>query len=223
MTAALALLLLCAPPADDTALDYIVVDSPALPADALIVVGVHGLGDSAEGFSRFLRRLSLPVRFVVPNGPRKRGPRGFSWYRPRSSHAPADVALSTSKLNALLDVIKRRWPKAPKPFLVGFSQGGVMGLSMAAAHPQRVAGIVAIAGYLIPEAPKVTAAAKRPPILVVHGTADTVIPFTRAGEAQRFFKAAGYDISLFKHAGEHRIPPEAMAALRDWLARQISG
>ncbi len=121
-------------------LDYVVVEPPDVKADTPVVVMVHGLGHDNNGFIPFARGFGLPYRLVLPNAPRTYK-KGFSWYRVRCQGSVTDVLESTKRLLALFRRLKKRWPKAGKPHVVGFSQGGVMGMSLAARYPDKVAGV----------------------------------------------------------------------------------
>ncbi|MFT5430096.1 MAG: phospholipase/carboxylesterase [Myxococcota bacterium] len=215
----LALMMALASPAsaENVALEYQVIESPDLPADAPIVLAIHGYGDSATGFSRFVSRLKLPYRFIVPNAPTRRRQGGYSWYRVRTAQAGADVAASTRQLKTLVDHVRKRWPRAPRPLLIGFSQGAVMGFSMAARHPSALSGVVAISGYLVPGNLPIARSSAGPEMLLIHGRSDTVVPFEEGREAAERFRRKGYDVTFFEHPGAHGVPSKALNKARHWL------
>jgi phospholipase/carboxylesterase len=206
----------------DSPLRYSVVEAPGTAEDAPLVLALHGLGDDRRGFSRFVRNLGLPVRFIVPDAPDTRPGGGYSWYRPRSASAPADVRRSLKLLAKLIRDLAKRYPGAGKPLVTGFSQGGVMSFALAATHPNLIRGAAPIAGYLIPAEMLVARPDKALPMLIMHGKTDKVVPFHKSKAAEGRFRAAGYRVSFFEHPGGHRIPREALAQLRYWLATQLS-
>ena len=207
---------------DDLALDagqlrFRVVEPPGAGPETPVVLAIHGLGDSARGFEGLARRLRLPWRVVLPDGP-MRWSGGFSWYRIGCGHEAEDVRRSAALLDALLDRVRARWPRAPKPVVLGFSQGGVMSFALAALSPQRIRAAVPMSGALplgfgaVPAAP-----AAAPPLLVVHGRVDTVIAFSRAQEAASAFHAAGWSVRLVEHAFGHTVPDPALREAAGWL------
>lgn len=207
-------------PNASTALDYRVVEPPfLLEADAPIVIAIHGMGDTGRGFAGYVQRLQVPFRVVVPDGPLRfgSGP-GRSWYHARDPRAEADVERSTALLLQLIDHIRARWPEAPPPFLIGFSQGGVMGMSMAVRHPREISGVVAISGYLVGDRRQLPPAPRgATPLLVVHGRQDAVVPFERGRDAVDRLRRSGYIVDFFEHGGEHKIPRRATDTARLWL------
>ncbi|MFT7626314.1 MAG: putative esterase [Myxococcota bacterium] len=210
-------------------LRYRVIQSPELPPDAPVLIAIHGLGDSARGFSRFARRLRLPFRVVVPDGPKpwRPGTRGRSWYNLGPANAEvADVAASTHRLVRLIDQLSARWPQAPPPFVIGFSQGGVMVYQLAARHPRMISGGVAVAGYLVPRELRLPRSQAAPPVLIIHGRRDKRIKFEQGRDAETRFRESGYPVELFEHPQGHTIPRAAVARARRWLleqARSLNG
>ena len=201
-------------------LNYRIIAPPGAAADTPVVIAIHGLGDSADGFAGFVHSLRLPFRFVVPDAPHPFKRQGRSWYRRHELRAQGDVAGSTLMLADLVQHVRSRWPQAPKPFLLGFSQGGVMGYSMAANHPTQVSGVVAIAGYLIPNELVPARRKRAPPIQIIHGRSDQVVKIEEGREAQSRFSAAGYSVDFYEHKAGHKVPRNVRRAAREWLLQQ---
>ena len=203
-------------------LSYRVVADPEAPPNTPIVIAVHGLGDNANGFVFLVKRLRLPFRFVIPNGPFRTRGKGRSWYRRHSQLAEGDVDASSLRVRELVDQVRSRWPDAGKPYLMGFSQGGVMTYAMAARHPDLFSGLVSIAGYLIPDDQQFPRARPGyPPVLIVHGKHDAVVRHQLGEEAMSRLKSQGWKVDIFTHSGQHRVPPPATDAIRDWLLKTV--
>ena len=202
-------------------LDYVVVEPPDVKADTPVVVMVHGLGHDNNGFIPFARGFGLPYRLVLPNAPRTYK-KGFSWYRVRCQGSVTDVLESTKRLLALFRRLKKRWPKAGKPHVVGFSQGGVMGMSLAARYPDKVAGVVALSGYLVPlDLTIAKRKRKTPPVWIAHGRRDTVVLFSEGLAAHERFKAAGYSSTFVPHDRFHAVPPSVVQRAGQWIRDRL--
>ena len=82
---------------------------------------------------------------------------------------------------------------ASKLALVGFSQGSMMALHVGLRRLPTPAAIVVFSGMLV--APETLAAEKQgtPPILLIHGTADEMVPFTRLDEATAALRGIGLE------------------------------
>lgn len=150
-------------------------------ADALVWVS-HGYGASRES----LREIILPIsshcpnlRFVLPNGiqPYEGGGFGYQWFSLKDFTQQAmQRELSTvasrisSWINETLDVLKIN-----QLYLVGFSQGAMLSLYLAASGLLSPKKILSYSGLFVPPS-QVNTADKNSEILAVHGDMDQVLP-----------------------------------------------
>ena len=127
-------------------------------------------------------------------------------------------------LNAFLDGVMVDEDLLPEQVMVlGFSQGSMMALHVLPRREDPVAGIVAISGRLLdPEALKDEAACK-PPVLLIHGDQDDVVPPQSLPEAAEALEAAGWK-EVYAHIMQgtaHGIAPDglqvALAFMRERL------
>ena len=77
--------------------------------------------------------------------------------------------------------------------LVGFSQGTMMSLHVGPRRSRQLAGIVGYSGMLVDEA-GLAAAPTRPPVLLVHGDADPMVPVAAFYSAKSALEAAGFPL-----------------------------
>jgi phospholipase/carboxylesterase len=105
--------------------------------------------------------------------------------------------------------------------LVGFSQGAMMALALAAG-PRPPVRVVALAGRLaVPIAASDPEGGMRPAIFLGHGTADAVVPVAEAELAASRFEAAGFEVTRVIEQGlAHAISPSLALAAGDWLSRR---
>lgn len=168
------------------------------------VVFVHGYGADGADLLDIAEVLAphLPnTAFYAPDAPEpcRNNPFGYQWFPipwlDGSSEAEAKTGMvqSVNDLNAFLDGLLEDEGLEPAALaLVGFSQGAMMSLHIAPRRDQAVAGVVAISGrLLVPEL--LTAEAKvKPPVLLVHGDRDEVVPFEDMGLAGDALSKAGF-------------------------------
>ena len=102
----------------------------------------------------------------------------------------------------------------PRTALLGFSQGAAMALEAAVHKP--LAGVVACSGYAHGGNPFQGLQA---PVLLIHGQSDPVVPLQAGLQLQTALAAQGCEITLRSFPGEHTIPPEALAPIRQFLER----
>ena len=135
------------------------------------------------------------------------------------------MGTSVALLNAFLDARLAEEDLAPEALaLVGFSQGAMMSLHVAPRRDRAIAGVVAISGRLLVPEQLAAEAVVKPPVLLVHGDQDPVVPFAdmaRAGDAlmQSGFETFGH---VMKGTG-HGIAPDGLGVALQFLQERLPG
>ena len=201
-----------------------------------IVVFLHGYGANGAdllGIADVLMEHLPDTLFVAPDAPESipMMPTGLQWFPipwiDGSSEEESERGLmaAADDLNAFLDALMVDEDVLPEQVvLFGFSQGTMMALHVAPRREDPIAGIVAFSGRLLsPELLK-DEAVSRPPILLVHGDADDVVPPKSLPEAAEALQAAGWQ-DVYAHIMKgtaHGIAPDglsvALAFMRDKLS-----
>lgn len=207
----------------------------AAPGEAgALVVFLHGYGaDGADllGLAEVLGPHLPGVAFVAPDAPDRcaGGGFGFQWFPiPRfdgstEAMAAAGVDAAAAELNAFLDARLAEAGLTPdRLVLVGFSQGAMMSLHVAPRRAEALAGVVAISGRLL--RPEVLAAEARvkPPILIMHGDQDPVVPFGELARAGDVLVAAGFPVfaHVMKGTG-HGIAPDGLGVALQFIKERL--
>jgi phospholipase/carboxylesterase len=196
---------------------YLVLE-PANPApDLPVVIALHGRGDRAEQFARLAEGLQVPVRFVVARAPLPFGPgAGKQWFDSDSPDVAEQIAARVEELVVLTDRVRAAWPAAPKPILLGFSQGAMLAIQSVARHPDRYAAAVALSGFLPLDQGNAKAAAAVP-MLLTAGSNDSLVSPERTKLAVTALEALGHQPELLEFDGGHTIPRAAVARTRAFL------
>ncbi len=172
-----------------------------------VLVALHGLGDSPDGYRWLPDALQLPwLNYLLVQAPDPYYG-GFSWYDIYGNAAPG-VARSRDLLFELLRDLESKGAPAEKITLLGFSQGCLMSIEAAARYPKRFAGIVGISGYAHePEAlaRELSAVARQQRILLTHGTDDTLIPIAQVRPQIESLRRAGLQIDWREFRKAHTI------------------
>jgi phospholipase/carboxylesterase len=173
-----------------------------------LVVLCHGYGADGNdliGLAPMWQRLMPTVAFAAPNAPERcaGAPMGFQWFaisRPEPHAMRAGVESAAAGLNAFLDAELARHNLPPDRLaLVGFSQGTMMSLHVGLRRPMKPAAIVGYSGLLTDAEEVATHGRAAPPILLIHGDADQMIPaeflFTSAAALGRAGAAVQWHLS----------------------------
>lgn len=192
-------------------------------ASRRLMVVLHGLGDSREGYRWLPGALNLPwLNYLLVNAPDPYYG-GYSWYDLAGDARPG-VERSRRLLTALLEEQERAGFPSAQTVLFGFSQGGLMTLDVGFRFARPLAGLVGISGYVHqPEQllEQLSAAAFQQHALVTHGTDDPIIPFAAVREQINLLKAAGLRIDWREFVKEHTIAGEPeIEVIRDFVRRR---
>ncbi|MCH9758857.1 MAG: carboxylesterase [Proteobacteria bacterium] len=108
-------------------------------------------------------------------------------------------------------------------FLAGFSQGAAMALHVGLHCPQRLAGIIALSGYLLfaeTLADSISAANRQTPIFQAHGSLDPVVLPQWGHMTRDWLQEQGYPLEYHEYMMPHAIVPEEINAINRWCEKQ---
>jgi len=171
-----------------------------------LVVLLHGLGADGNdliGLAPYWAPALPSAEFLAPDGPYScdMAPFGRQWFslQDRSPDAIlAGVRATAPILDAFLDeALAERGLAQAQLALVGFSQGTMMSLYVGPRRAAALAGIVGYSGALIGADSLAQEIRSRPPVLLVHGDADEIVPPNALPRAVSGLEAAGIDVESF--------------------------
>ena len=162
-----------------------------------LVVLLHGLGSNGADMISLAPMWAdaLPhTLFVAPNAPHPHHmvADGYHWFE-LWGKTPADwVTGAQEATNIFMPWLHAQLAEHSLDMadvaLVGFSQGCMMALHIGLQLPQQVAGILGYSGAYVPNGAKPH---NQPPIMLVHGTLDSVVPFNSLAASEEALKDLG--------------------------------
>lgn len=198
-----------------------------------LVVLLHGYGADGNDLIGLADPLSqhLPdTAFTAPNAPMKctNNPMGYQWFSipwmdgSSEEQAIAEMESAIADLNETLDSLAVETGIPPeKTILVGFSQGTMMSLHVGPRRDPGFAGIVGFSGRLLAEE-ALGEAVSKPPILLVHGDQDEVVPPASLGHAADALTKAGF--TVYTHMSEgigHGIAPDGLGLALQFIRERL--
>jgi phospholipase/carboxylesterase len=212
------------------------IDGPRLPpasggAPKSLVVFLHGYGADGNdliGLGREWARALPSTAFVSPHAPEPcaEAPIGRQWF-PLATRDPNQVvrgvAHARPALDAFLDAeLRRHGLDECACALVGFSQGTMMALHVGLQRPRRLAGILGYSGLLADAAALRGPAIQKPPVLLIHGDRDELIPPAALFAAAEGLAAAGIPVEWHISQGiAHGIGPDGLQLGLAFLQRLL--
>jgi len=215
------------------------IEIETAPNPEYAVIWLHGLGADGNDFVPLVNELDLSglpgIRFVFPHA--KTMPvtinGGYvmrAWYDISNADLSrredeGGLRASQRDVEALITREKARGIPASRIILAGFSQGCAMTLQTGMRHPEKLAGMLCLSGYL-PLAN--VAAAERheaslaTPVFMAHGRQDGVVPFARAQASHEALKAIGYEVEWHEYMMQHSLCLEEVQDISKWIRKVLA-
>ena len=214
------------------------VEIETAPNPSVSVIWLHGLGADGNDFVPIVRELDLTgcpaIRFVFPHATAipvtiNGGYVMRAWY----DILGADIAkredeagLRKSQIAVEKLIAKEiaRGTPANRIILAGFSQGCAMALQTGLRHPQPLAGLLCLSGY-VPlsgvAAAERHSANQHTPIFMAHGRADPIIPIQRAEQSRDLLTSLGYAVEWHEYMMQHAVCAEEIDDIGAWFKRVL--
>ncbi len=197
-----------------------------------LLIQLHGVGSNERDLFAFADLLDPRFLVVSARAPLVVGPDNFAWFEVRFL-PQGSVILSAEQVRASRDLLVRFIGEAveayqtdpERVYLLGFSQGGIMSLTVALTHPALVAGVAAMSARIPAEvvpwfAPKEQVAGL--PVLMTHGTEDDVIPIRAAREARNLLAELPVDLTYREYEMGHQVSPKSLDDVLAWLTARLN-
>ncbi|WP_026872011.1 alpha/beta hydrolase [Inquilinus limosus] len=200
-------------------------------APKALIVLLHGVGADGQdliGLAPYWAQQLPEAEFLAPDGPEPcdMAPFGRQWFSLQDRTAAvmeAGLQVTVPILNGFLDqALAERGLTDADLALVGFSQGTMTSLYTALRRPRPCAAVVGYSGALLGAPTLARDIRSRPPVLLVHGEEDPVVPFAAMAAAAQALQGAGVAVETLARPGlGHGIDPEGLAAGLAVLRRHL--
>ena len=195
-----------------------------------LVIILHGWGADGANLIDIARPwgVAMPdAHFWAPNAPHvcEANPFGFQWFS-LLDRSPAQMLAgaidAAEHVNGLIDT-KLAETGAEQLALVGFSQGTMTALHVGLRR-EDVVCILGYSGALLDSPSMAEDITNKPPVCLIHGEEDDVVPFAAMGHAEQSLQAC--DITIQTHARPnlpHSIDMEGVEIGGQFLMEKLTG
>ena len=210
------------------------IEIETAPNPTAAVIWLHGLGADGNDFVPIVPELRLDgcpaIRFIFPSAPSmpvtvNGGYVMPAWYDiiGRNLMDQEDAAGIQRSATSITELIKQEASRGipyENIVLAGFSQGCAMALHIGLRFPHKLAGIIALSGYL-PLAMSLNiekhSANQNTPIFMAHGMYDPVVIPERAEASYALLKKMGYQVNWNEYPMEHSVNHEELLDISRFL------
>ncbi|TRW18423.1 phospholipase [Glacieibacterium frigidum] len=197
-----------------------------------IVLLLHGYGSNGADLISVAPhwQRGLPdTLFLAPNAPQRCGMEGgYQWW-PLTAFTPAALAQGAKEaapaIDAFIDRKLAQYDLTDSDLaIVGFSQGTMMALHVGLRRTRPVAAVVGYSGMLT-GAPELShASITRPPVLLIHGSADPVVPVAALHAAKCELEHLGIVVTAHVLPGvSHSVDPVGLRMGGEFVAKALHG
>jgi len=202
-----------------------------------LVIFLHGYGANGENLldlSHEFKRVLPDAHFISPNAiePWEGGfPDAYQWFSLNGGLHKSSLgamAESIKKSNQILEnfidaQLARFNLSAQNLFIVGFSQGAMMAMYQGLIKSKKPAGVIAFSGKLILPEMLAQKTNSKPEICLIHGEADSVVPFENFLEAKKILEAQNFGHEAHQIANlDHTIDIHGIRVAQAFVKKIIS-
>ena len=198
-----------------------------------LVIMLHGVGADGNdliGLAPIFAQVLPDAEFLSPNAPEPcdMAPFGYQWFSLQDRSAArieAGVRAAAPTVDRFIDEQCAARQIAPERVaLLGFSQGCMMSLFVGLRRQTALAAIVGYSGVLVVPQKLPDEILSRPPVLLVHGEADPIVPFQMLDVARAGLEAAGVSVQTVSRPGlGHGIDEEGIRHGAALLQQALAG
>ena len=208
------------------------LQQPRQPADSpppLLIV-LHGYGSHEHDLIGLAPYLDPRFQIVSARAPHTMMPGGYDWFE--LSWTATNVIINHEQaeqsrallLGFIAEALAAYGGDPARVYLLGFSQGAIMSASVALTEPELIAGSVLMSGRVPAEIRPQIAPAERlagKPFLVVHGTADTVLPIQNGRASRALLAELPVALMYKEYPMAHEVSAQSLADVAAWLTAQL--
>lgn len=191
-----------------------------------VIYALHGRGSNEKDIMSLVTELKEEFIIVGIRGTLILNS-GFEYFTIKSFGNPNIDSFDAAMviLEQFIDHFREQYPiNLSQQFLLGFSQGSILSMSLALQMGNKIKGIVAMSGY-IPNHLKETYQLKSVEelsIFIAHGEFDPIFPLSIGEENYEFFKNRTKQLNLNTYPIAHQISVDEKADILSWLKQQIN-
>ena len=182
---------------------------------------LHGMGSNEQNMLPLVHELEEQMYIFSIRGPISQGS-GYAFFTIEGYGKPhRDVfKQAVSQLTKFIEYASNQYPiDQSQLYLLGFSQGSILSMSLALTLGNKIKGIVALSGYI----PKIVLEdygiqpVKHLSVFISHGETDGVLPYQWGIEAQEYFKKLQADVTFHSYPEGHSVSIQNQQDLIEWI------
>lgn len=214
-------------------LEYLIRQPKTPQSNPPLLIMLHGYGSNEQDLFSFADELPEELLIISARAPLSLGFGSYAWYTIHFDAASSDkfsdipeAKKALKKIDQFInEIIEAYDVDENNIFLLGFSQGTILGTAYALNHPHKIKHIAALSGYVnheLIEKPLEKESFKDLDFFVSHGSADQVIPVEWARKTGPFLEKLNIKYSYQEYPVGHGVAPQNFYDLHNWIKQRCS-
>ena len=191
-----------------------------------VILMLHGWTGDENSMWVFTSHLPRNALLIAPRGLFTTVGSGYSWHTELPKPWPWMIDFQTAVEKLFSTISSINFPEADFSnfHIIGFSQGAALAYSMAIMHPERIASLAGLSGFL----PDVASAWLTPtrlkglPVFIAHGREDERVPIERARESVNLIEKAGATVTYCEDNVGHKLSIKCFHGMEAFFKRNDS-
>jgi phospholipase/carboxylesterase len=193
---------------------------------------LHGIGSNEEDLFALAPALPPTCLVISLRGRLTLQPGAYAWFHAEFLPDGIEIEAGEEKesraavLKVIDEAVEAYGADPDQVYLMGFSQGAIMSLSIMLTHPEKIAAVVAMSGRVLEEVkPGMVAPEKLEgfPVLIAHGVADEVIPIRYARAALEYLRPFNVKLFYREYGMGHTVTEDSLTDILEWLNEVMMG
>jgi len=186
-----------------------------------VIYAMHGMGSDEKDILNLIEELQNDFILIGIRGPLSKD-NGFAYFNVKSYGNPDIDSFDSvvANLKEFIDNAPKSYPiDTTKEYLLGFSQGAILSMTLAFILGDKLRGIIALSGY-IPKHVKATYPIKSVEnlsVFISHGEFDPIFPVSIGKDNYDFFKARDEKVNYNHYPVGHEVSLDIKKDFVRWL------
>jgi phospholipase/carboxylesterase len=197
--------------------------------NAPLIIMLHGYGSDENDLFSFASELPSKYAIISLKAPYRLNPHGNAWYAIHFDNLDGkwsddnQAIKSREMVVSTINEIIEKYPVDKNNItLLGFSQGTILGLSIALSYPEKIKNLIGLSGYVnigILKEDYQENDFKNLNIYSSHGTLDQVIPLEWAIKTKKFLSNIVSNFTYNEFPVGHGVSPQNFYDFKNWLEK----
>lgn len=190
-----------------------------------VIFLLHGMGSNEQNMMPLVSGLESDLFVFSIRGPIQQPP-GYAFFTIEGFGKPHREVFDNAinRVETFIEYAKKTYPiDTNEIFLMGFSQGAILSMTLGLKLGNKIKGVVALSGYIpafVKEQYDIQPM-KQVHAFISHGEHDPALPFEWGVEAEKFYKEYGAPSTFRSYPVAHTVSKENYNDFTEWLNKQF--